>query len=180
MRNIAKVSVLVAAVVVTFGAYRHVRAQEAAKPTMMNITGKRRAPVGLSGKHVLIESAFSQGLSGVALTGGTYTELDKEIKFNCKNKAGCTLAAEMNAEVGANFSALNKWAVCLQVDDKNLDTPLCPYQNYMQTDGSYTSGSFVQQASVAPGTHRVQTYLWADTTGAKAGIYDIVYRLYTP
>jgi hypothetical protein len=55
--------------------------------------------------------------------------------------------------------------------------PSCPFLGVIPPDSTLVTGSFAQNATVGPGTHTVQTFLFTNS-GATRSTFEIQYQVY--
>ena len=164
-------------VVSMFGAYRHVRAQSAARPYGIVIpTGNPSPPAALT-SHTLITTYLDQGAPDTSLGSG-FTAIDGPVTINCSNAAGCTVEVINTAEVGGNSASSNQWAICNQLDGSY--TGICTYQATLPTNATYLTGTFNNTMSLSAGTHTVQSFAFTSSGGATLAQYSNAYHLYRP
>jgi hypothetical protein len=186
MSKILKATLLLALAVGSFGAYRHIAAQEAG-------ANKGRAPIqwptfdvlisqepnALASKRVLQGTYNNLGHYDNSVAGDTFTPIDTQLTVSCPGTSGtCTIQADMWVENGDATTAGNSNAICLYVDGKPAVT--CDDSGETLSDRSFTQNSSSQSVSgLTHGNHTVQTYFFS-VNGAYLGYYASNYRVYKP
>jgi hypothetical protein len=96
--------------------------------------------------------------------------------LNCTNAAGCTLGAELMAQIAAT-GAENPWAICINVDGA---LQYCPYVGSIPASTVvYVTGNTRYNFAVAYGVHTMQVVLYS--AGASTlGAFEADYRQYKP
>lgn len=179
MKKHLKSGIVLTAVLVVGGAFATLSAREPVKGSSSPVSGvpSNAPPPSLIFNRKLASTTQSYGDPGTVV-GSSFVAIDSPLKFTCPN-GGCTVSAEENVQVSGTVAG-NRWAICATVDGNFMAQPNCPFQGYVTSDGSYVSGSFVQNMSaVTAGPHTLQTFLYTDD-GATLANYNITYRLYTP
>jgi hypothetical protein len=134
----------------------------------------------VSVKHTALNSVIDHGEGGGTL-GPVHTPIDITT-IVCPSTAtkGCTVGFESMVQVGGNSaSTKNPWAICHKVDDV-FTKPTCPIQGILPSDGSYVTGTSLQNLTVGIGTHTVTTDVWLGYYGATLGTWQSVYVTYKP
>ena len=137
-------------------------------------------PAAVSVKHITLNSVIDYGLGG-AMLGPVHNTIDTT-NIVCPSTAtkGCTVGFESMVQVGGNSaSTKTPWAICHRVDGV-LTNPTCPVQGVVPTDGSYVTGTSLQNLTVGIGTHTVTTDVWLGNNGATLGTWQSNYATYTP
>ena len=137
-------------------------------------------PAAVSVKHTALNSVIDYGQGGATL-GPVHTTIDTT-NIVCPSTAtkGCTVGFESMVQVGGNTSSTkNPWAICHKVDDV-FTKPTCPVQGSLPSDGSYVTGTSLQNLTVGIGTHTVNTDVWLGYYGATLGVWQSVYVTYKP
>ena len=169
-------SLCLAGVLAFSAAYHRVRAQNQQPTSPLNLTHETGAPA--NGSHALGATYFSWANSQI-MVGTGYQPVDPPLTAPCAASGGCTIGIEQHVQVGLNYTANNRWAMCTQVDGNFIHTPGCPFQGLMPTDGFYVVGAFAQQAHVTQGNHVLQTFVYTDF-GVQVETYSVIYRVYNP
>ena len=139
-------------------------------------------PAAVSVKHTVINSVIDYGEGGRTL-GPVHTDIDTT-NIVCPSTAtkGCTVGFESMVQVGGNTASTKTfWAICHRVDDV-FTKPTCPVQGILPNDGSYATGTSLQNLTVGIGTHTVSTDVWLGYNSASAtlGVWQSVYVTYKP
>jgi len=115
----------------------------------------------------------------VTVSADTFTNIDSPLSFTCPH-GGCTLTADIHAQVGEGGPSFNEWAICALLDGNIMPPNACPYVGELATDGSFSASSFeFVQTGVTAGHHSIQSQIFMNEGGLLA-TYEITYRLYTP
>ena len=146
----------------------------------LDAVGDAEQPAAVSVKHTMLNSVIDYGQGG-NLLGPVHNIIDTS-NIVCPSTAtkGCTVAFESMVQVGANTATTkNPWAICHQVD-RSFAKPTCPVQGYLPSDGSYVTGTSLQNLTVCVGTHTVSTDVWLGSSGASLGVWQSNYVTYKP
>jgi hypothetical protein len=185
MNKLMKVMLLLAFAVGSFGAYRHIAAQERApRKGLVPIALPKfdeqisQSPDALATKHILEGTYINSGFYGAVVAAGATVPTDTKLTVACPGTSGtCTIEADM--WVQSDGVANDAYAICLYVDG-NPPANGCPLAGETPADGTAAIGSFSQSLSgLAHGNHTVQTYYFTDQ-GAGVLDYTINYRVYKP
>jgi hypothetical protein len=111
------------------------------------------------------------------LPAGTYTPIDALTKIKCGPAAGCTVIAEINAQVLALADG-TQWAVCTQVDG-NYANNGCYSQGTTNIADGYKKGNDRENWQITQGAHTVQTFIYT-TNAMTLSAYQNDYVVVTP
>ena len=181
MNKCFKFAVCLLTVVMTAGIFTAMAAENPktaeAGPAVNN--APQIAPAGLIFNRKLTSTTQSWDCCSTVAIDPGFVALDNPVNFTCPKGGTCTVSAEQNVQVSGSTSA-NRFAVCTEVDGSIIQEPSCPYLGTVPSDGSFITGSFVQNmSSVSAGNHTLQTFVYTDNGGNRA-IFNITYRLYRP
>jgi hypothetical protein len=128
-------------------------------------------------KHKLQGTFFdSSNYAGVSLPGYTLVPIGALANLNCTNSAGCTLGAELMAQIAPTGSQ-NPWAICINVDNVLQS---CPWTAETPAATSvYTTENTRYNFAVPLGNHTMQMVLFSSNSSTLAA-YEAAYRLYKP
>jgi hypothetical protein len=90
------------------------------------------------------------------LPASTFTTVGTQLTVNCANTAGCTIAANLSAQVAA-VATENNAAVCLVIDGAGVN---CPYNSIIRAGGGFVVMSYQASAPVAFGNHTVDMWVF--------------------
>jgi hypothetical protein len=114
--------------------------------------------------------------SGVSLPAGTFVAVGSPASLNCTNAAGCTLGAELMAQIAANGTE-NPWAICINVDNV---TQYCPWVGSISaTTPVFVTENTRYNFAVPLGVHTMQLLVYS-VNNSVLGAYEADYRLYKP
>jgi len=177
MKQSVKLGVFLLVTLLLGGAFLAVSAKSTRNLHTTVVRGVPAAPPTLVFNRSLKSSSFSFGEADVAIPPG-FVNIDSPLGFTCPGPTTCTVAVEMNGQLGDNFTSSNGFALMGLLDGNFMDGG--PYLGELLTDGRFSSGTwFVTNGNVAPGHHTLQTQVYTDD-GAELANYEIVYRLYKP
>jgi hypothetical protein len=95
----------------------------------------------------------------------------------CPGTGKCKIEIDNAIQFGNGSTAANNWAVW-EKQGTNESVPGSQFMGYIPADGSYLTGSDVEELSgVLPGTRLIQPILYS-SGGASVGYYIIVIRVY--
>ena len=118
----------------------------------------------------------SNGYAGVSLPASTFVAIGSAASLNCANAAGCTLGAELMAQIAGNATE-NPWAICINVDNV---TQYCPWVGQISAaTGIFVTENTRYNFAVAYGAHTMQMVLYS-AGNSTLGAYEADYRLYKP
>jgi hypothetical protein len=184
MKSLVRIGIVsLAAAVVLFAAFHHMRAQGERSPNAVNgpQASSESTPefvTKTSVAHTLLTTYITQnlGFPPTAETGGSYLAIDGLTTFKCP-WPGCTLEIEQSVEVGGVSYADNPWSLSVVVDGSVLG--YSPEIGLVPSDGSYVTGNVNQSAPLTPGKHTVQSLVLSND-GLNLGSSHINYRVYVP
>jgi hypothetical protein len=178
--------VSLAAAVVLFAAFCHLRAQEEKRPsTATSLASAQVEPqtseLAVAGvPHRLLATYVNHGnLDGELQSGTVFLPLDSLTSIKCPNPTGCTLEVEQNVEVGGVTYADNGWVAFPLLDGGVPGASYIFSAGNTLTDGNNSVGTCDSTFSMTYGTHTVRT-LVASTYGVRVYAYNINYRVYAP
>ncbi|MBV9992242.1 MAG: hypothetical protein JOZ72_13240 [Alphaproteobacteria bacterium] len=114
-------------------------------------------------------SFVAQGGRGNRPVSAGYTAITRPRSLNCTSAAGCLLSAESLVTT----SHTTNYSICTLVDGQPAK-PVCP------VDGLLAFPNYREHASLTPGRHTVQTFVFAKGADpqARLGIWEVDYTLY--
>jgi hypothetical protein len=171
-----KVGIALAMIIVCGSAF----AADASKSPTAGESKKSAPPPTTIFNRKLQSTTIVQGEPLVNISASTFTDIDSPLKFTCPT-GGCTVSAEVTAQVGGTTAADNLFAVCGLLDG-NYMPPAdgCPYNGETLVDGGFSTGTFTfTQNGVHAGSHTLQSQIFI-AQGGELGSYTITYHLYTP
>jgi hypothetical protein len=130
---------------------------------------------GASNAHKLTSVVIDQADAYPTALAAGFTTIDAT-SVTCA-KPTCTIAIDMNVQVGAQSSTGNEWAACATVDGNYAAT--CAFTGEIASDGTFDVADQRNTFSVSRGTHSVTTQVYV-TDAATLGDYDIQYQILTP
>ena len=111
-----------------------------------------------------------------------FQPIDARTTIDCPSTSTtttCTIEADQHLQVDGSTTA-NKWGTCTTVDGAFMAEPNCPLLGVVPSDGTFTSGSFVQtKTRVSVGNHTVRSFLYT-SFGRTREIYEFTHRVYVP
>ena len=120
-------------------------------------------PEAIGTSHKLQKTFFdTANESGLALGAGSFTTVGTQLTVNCANAAGCTIAGNLNAQLGAGASE-NNAALCLFVDGVSVS---CPFNTIIRAGSGYQVMHYQTFISVAFGNHTVDMQVYSNTASA--------------
>jgi hypothetical protein len=128
-------------------------------------------------KHKMLGTYIdSNTFAGVSLPAATFVPIGAVASLNCTNTAGCTLGAELMAQIAAT-GAENPWAICINVDNA---LQYCPYVGSIPaTTYVYVTENTRYNFAVPLGVHTMQAVLYSEGSST-LGAFESDYRLYKP
>lgn len=118
----------------------------------------------------------SNAFVGVALPADTFVPVGTPASLNCTNAAGCTMTAELMAQIAAN-GIENPWAICISVDGA---MQYCPWTSQISAVTSiYVTENTRYNFAVPVGAHTMQLVVYS-VYASSLGAYEATYRLYKP
>ena len=126
--------------------------------------------------HKLVNTTIDYGNLATSEPTG-YTLIDSNT-VSC-TKPTCSIAIDMEEQVGNANTTGNWFAVCALVDG-NFAPYGCPYAGEVPADYSYVDSRTRQTFAVSKGSHTVQVYLYLGAAAAYSDAYDIQYGVLTP
>lgn len=186
MKRLVKLGVAsLAAAVVLFAAYHHVRAQEkrpnnlmSAAPANVEAQTSEAAVAGIP--HSLLATYINSGnLDGESEAGTEFLALDSLTSIRCPNHAGCTLEVEENVELGGSTAAGNGFNIFPLIDGAPPGASYITSAGQTLPDGGLAVTTCVSTYSITYGTHTIQTSV-VSTYGMNVGHYNNSYRVYAP
>ncbi len=122
--------------------------------------GSKVSGQAISTSHKLQKTYFdTNNESGLALGAGTFTTVGTQLTVNCANTAGCTIAGNLNAQLGAGASE-NNAALCLVIDGSSIS---CPFNTIIRAGGGFQVMHYQTFASVPLGNHTVDMQVYSST-----------------
>ncbi len=115
---------------------------------------------------------FVNGYLGTTVSSG-FAAVDGLTSIKCAKT--CTIEVDQNVQVISSDSS-NRWAICTEIDGTYIGN--CPYLGYAPT-AFYGTGTWLQSATLAKGTHKVQDFVYSDD-GLDVDTYSFAYRVFTP
>jgi hypothetical protein len=181
MNRFAKSALLMVLLLVLFGSYRFVSAQETQSPSPIAVNDQENvpseeAPPALATDHVLMETYLNQfaATTGIPFPGGSLA-VDPLTSITCPAAIGktCTIEAEIYLQAQSNTGG--RIALTFALDGTKLSSP------YVGTlTSNFAMFSWPPTArTVSRGNHTVQSFLNTDNAG-NSGSYNINYRVYVP
>lgn len=158
-----------------FGAILGAPATAAAQETnVIPGAGAARLAVPVSDATELVETKSSSGSTPTALAPNTYTPLDASKLLTCPatTTGSCRIEIDQNV-VMAGGSTSTVFGVCSKVDG----VLITPCVNLGYAPPIRQTKNYVQFQSVAPGTHRVQTFVYTNRGGVVAA-WGLTYHIY--
>jgi hypothetical protein len=101
--------------------------------------------------HKLLKSYFDTDNTSVNLVVGS-NPVGTALTLNCGNAAGCTIAANMNAQLAAAATE-NKAAICMKVDGASVN---CPFNGIIRAGSGFQVMNYQTFTSVTAGNHTVE------------------------
>jgi hypothetical protein len=129
----------------------------------------------LSTAHKLLKSYFETDAPGSALAAGSFTTVGAVLNVNCGNTAGCTIAANMNAQLAAGASE-NSAAICMRVDGGYVN---CPYNAIIRAGSGFQVMNYQTFTSVPLGNHTVEMVVFT-TQASTLHRYNKEFKVYKP
>lgn len=126
-------------------------AQAAGEPPGLKRQQASESPLAIGTVHKLQKTYFDTGNTTTALAVGL-NPVGTTLTLNCANTAGCTVAANMNAQLAAAGSE-NAAAICLVIDGSSVN---CPFNGIIRAGSGFQVMNYETFASVALGNHTVQ------------------------
>jgi hypothetical protein len=127
-------------------------------------------------KEVLKGSFFAWSTGSTSLASG-FNAVGEPFRFKCPSLKHCTLEAQEFFQASTGTSG-NRWAFCAQVDGNYMNQPGCAYVGTIQVT-TYGAATAAEAATVSPGAHTVQMFIYADAAATLAN-WRVTYRLYVP
>jgi hypothetical protein len=124
----------------------------------------------LSSTLVEIDPAFagSQKIVKGYITLGKTT-------LNCPNTATqCVIEASQQAQVLGKVVAVNKFAICFNLDNARVT---CPYVGLVPPNEWFSGTNSSWKSSITPGNHIAEFLIYTDL-GGYVGRYGVTYRVY--
>jgi hypothetical protein len=149
-------------------------------PTSSNGGGRSsNTPTGgVLTSRTLVKTAISyDNPQGLVVLAAAPQGLDGVTTITCPGTATCTIAAEMNVQLGFGNSNPD-FSLCFAVDGNIVNGGGCPTLGVIPVT-KWSFASFSEATTVPHGTHTVQTIIWPFDT-AYRGYYTISYRVYKP
>ncbi|HJV68360.1 hypothetical protein [Ideonella sp.] len=129
------------------------------EPPGLEAAGKV-SPMAISTSHKLLKSFFdTANEGGKPLGAGSFTTVGSQLTLNCANTAGCTIAGNFSAQLGAGASE-NNAAVCVVVDGASVS---CPFNSIIRPGGGFQVMNYQTFTSVALGNHTVDMQVFSST-----------------
>ncbi|HEX5683500.1 MAG TPA: hypothetical protein VFY73_05630 [Ideonella sp.] len=119
-------------------------------------SAKKMSAEAISTPHALKKTYFDTDSASVAINPG-FNVVGTTLTLNCGNAAGCTIAANMNAQLAA-VATENNAAVCLMIDGSYIN---CPFNGIIRAGGGYQVMNYQTFASVAQGSHTVEMHVYS-------------------
>ena len=156
MLSLAKFSLAAAAAAFAFSAYA------GGEPPGVH-SAKKVSAEAIGTAHKLQKTYFDTDANGTTLT------------VNCANTAGCTIAADMNAQLGA-VATENAAAICMMVDGGYIN---CPFNGIIRAGGGYQVMNYQTFTNVALGSHTVEMHVYS-TQATNLYRWNKEIKLYKP
>lgn len=129
-------------------------AQAAGEPLGVK-SAARMAPEAINTSHKLQKTYFDTDNTSSALNAG-FNNVGTALTLSCTNTAGCTVAGDFNAQIGA-IATENTAAICLVVDGSSVN---CPFNAIVRPGGGFQVMNYQTFTSVAYGSHTVQMQVY--------------------
>lgn len=149
MSQIAKLSLAVAAAAFAFSAYA------GGEPPGVH-SGKKVSPEAINTAHKLTKTYFDTDSAAVTINAG-FNVVGTTLTLNCANTAGCTIAADMNAQLAAAATE-NAAAICMMVDGGYIN---CPFNGIIRAGSGYQIMNYQTFTTVALGNHTVEMHVYS-------------------
>lgn len=176
MKRSVKLGILVVTICLIAGAFLALSAApgKSRKASVLNLPAK---PPALIFNKALKSTSVVVGEADITIPSG-FTNIDSPLGFTCPGPTTCTVAAEMNVQLGENTISGNGWALLGMLDGSYMDGG--PYVGELLTDGRFSAAHWTATlGGVTPGHHTLQSQVYTDD-GAFLANYELVYRLYKP
>lgn len=167
MSQFAKLSLAVAAAAFAFSAYA------GGEPPGVH-SGKKESAEAINTAHKLTKTYFDTDSAAVAINAG-FNVVGTTLTLNCANTAGCTIAANMNAQLAAAASE-NAAAICMMVDGGYIN---CPFNGIIRAGGGFQVMNYQTFTTVATGSHTVEMHVYS-TQPTTLYRWNKEIKLYTP
>lgn len=167
MSYLAKFSLAAAAAAFAFSAYA------GGEPPGVN-SAKKVSAEAIGTVHKLQKTYFDTDATGVVINPG-FNVVGTALTVNCANAAGCTIAADMNAQLGA-VATENAAAICMMVDGGYIN---CPFNGIIRAGGGYQVMNYQTFTSVALGNHTVEMHVYS-TQATNLYRWNKEIKLYKP
>lgn len=125
--------------------------------------------------HKLQKTYFDTDAPGSALASG-FNTVGTPLTISCTNTAGCTVAANMNAQIAA-VGTENAAAICMKVDGAYVN---CPFNAIVRAGGGYQVMNYQTFTSVAVGNHTVEMEVYSSQAGSALYRWNKEIKLYKP
>lgn len=137
--------------------------------------GHNGSPLGSTMKHQAVQPLKLKKEAYVTGNGNStplpqfaFTPIDSGTVLNCTKV--CTISAEVSAQIQ---TAGADWAICITVDSADIE---CQYQGVQAGPSTFVMGNASGSlASVAIGSHTVQTQLYTESATATYQFYNMHY-----
>jgi hypothetical protein len=149
-------------------------AQAAGEPAGLKRLQANESPQAIGTVHKLLKTYFDTDSASTALAVG-FNVVGTTLTLNCANTAGCTVAANMNAQLAAAGSE-NAAAICLMIDGGYIN---CPFNGIIRAGGGYQVMNYQTFAPVALGNHTVQMHVYT-TVATNLIRWNKEIKLYKP
>jgi hypothetical protein len=128
-------------------------------------------------KDVALVANFASG-SLHSLAAG-WNPIDPVTTIKCPGTKPCTVFISTNAQVASSDSG-TLWALCTYIDGSTLANGSCYYQSLATSTGSWISGTELSNLTVSPGSHTIQTDIYASSANLSWDKYEFNYQITTP
>jgi hypothetical protein len=125
--------------------------------------------------HKLLKTYFDTDAPSSSLVAG-FNTVGTPLTVNCTNTAGCTVAANMNAQISA-VAVENAAAICLKV---NGDYPNCPYNAIVRPGSGFQIMNYQTFTSVPMGSSTIEMEVYSGQAGSVLYRWNKEIKLYKP
>ncbi|MFO1338720.1 MAG: hypothetical protein U1F53_10890 [Burkholderiaceae bacterium] len=125
--------------------------------------------------HKLQRTYFDTDAPGSSLIAG-FNTVGTALTVNCTNTAGCTVAANMNAQIAA-VGTENAAAICLKVNGSYVN---CPFNAIVRAGGGYQVMNYQTFTSVPLGNSTIEMEVYSSQAGSALYRWNKEIKLYKP
>ncbi|MEK8032262.1 hypothetical protein AACH06_15645 [Ideonella sp. DXS29W] len=167
MSHIAKLSLAVVAAAFAFSAVA------GSEPPGVK-SSKKVSAEAITTAHKLQKTYFDTDSTSVAINAG-FNVVGTALTVNCANTAGCTIAADMNAQLAAAATE-NAAAICLMIDAVYVN---CPFNGIVRAGSGFQVMNYQTFAGVTAGNHTVEMHVYS-TQATTLHRWNKEIKLYKP